>query len=56
MVARIEQIRQVVYQVYCEEEHKSLGVFQSTSEAIPVRDAHNKTCELVGITTEDDDE
>ncbi len=50
MVARVERTRQIVYGVYCEEEHKSLGVFQTSWQAIEARDVHNETCELVGIT------
>ncbi len=55
MVARIELIEVVRYQVYCEEEHKTLAVINTEREAIRIKDAHNTKCQLVGITKDTED-
>jgi hypothetical protein len=50
MVARIELITVVRCQVYCDEEHKSLGVFNAERDATKAKDRHNETCESIVVT------
>ena len=47
MVARIELTTVVRYQVYCEEEHKTLGIVNTERQAKRIQKAHNEQCSLV---------
>ncbi len=43
MVARIEPVPVLKYQVWCDEKHKHLGLFDTQHEASAAQQTHNET-------------